>query len=113
MVFLFQNKWSWDKYITRKHPKIEKVFSFKTEIEQVKFLEDYIVKFKKENQKIIEKNKIKYQTEWQQVEKGFFITLSEIIQINWPKNRKIIKAMISINPICSRFLSDWSFSIFL
>lgn len=110
--FLFQNEWGWGKYITRKHPKIKKTFSFKTEVEQIKFLRDYIVNFKKDNQSLIKKNKIKYQTEWQKIEKEVFITLSEIIQINWPKNKKIIKAMASINPICPRFLNDWSFSIF-
>ncbi|HDO23659.1 MAG TPA: hypothetical protein ENG99_00360 [bacterium] len=110
--FLFQNEWGWGKYIIKKHPKIKKVFSFKDERERVKFLRNYIIQFKKDNQKLIEKNKIKYQTEWQKIEKDFLITLSEIIQINWPKNRKTIKAMISINPICPRFLNDWSFSIF-
>lgn len=110
--FLFQNKWGWGKYIIKKHPKIKGVFSFKTETEQVKFLKDYIVKFRKENQKLIEKKEIKYQTEWQKIEKVFFIILSEIIQTDWPKNKKVIKAMISVNPICPRFLKDWSFSIF-
>lgn len=110
--FLFQNKWGWGKYIIKKHPKIKKVFSFKTETEQVKFLRDYIVKFRKEHQKLIEKNEIKYQMEWQKIEKDFFTVLSEIIQTDWPKNKKVIKAMISVNPICPRFLNDWSFSIF-
>lgn len=110
--FLFQNKWGWSKYIIKKHPKIKEVFSFKTEPEQVKFLKEYIIKFRKENQKLIEKNKVKYKTEWQKIEKDFFIILSEIIEIYWPKNRKIIKAMVSTNPICPRFLKDWSFSIF-
>jgi hypothetical protein len=110
--FLFQNKWGWGKYIIRKHPEIKKIFSFKTEIEQIKFLRDYIINFKKKNQELIKKNKIKYQTKWQKIEEDFFIILSEIIQIDWPKNRKMIKAMISVNPICPRFLSDWSFSIF-
>ncbi|NLE07057.1 MAG: hypothetical protein GX627_00335 [Parcubacteria group bacterium] len=110
--FLFQDKWGWGKYIIKKHPKIKKVFSLKTEAEQLKFLRNYIIRYKKNNQKLIEKNKTKYQKEWHKVEKDFFIILSEIIQINWPKNRKIIKAMISINPICPRFLNDWSFSIF-
>lgn len=110
--FLFQNRWGWGKYIIKKHPKIKRVFTFKTELEQVKFLKDYIVKFRKENQKLIEKNKIKYQIEWQKIEKDFFIILSEIIQIGWPKNRKTIKAVISVNPICPRFLKNWSFSIF-
>ena len=110
--FLFQNKWGWGKYIIRKHPEIKKVFSFKTESEQIEFLREYIVKFKIENQKLIEKNKTVYQKEWQKIEKDFFTILSEIIQIDWPKNRKMIKAMISVNPICPRFLNDWSFSIF-
>lgn len=110
--FLFQDKWGWGKYIIKKHPKIKKVFSFKTEAEQVKFLRNYIVEFKKENQKLIEKNKIKYQKNWQKIEKEFFITLSEILEAKWPQNRKVIKAMMSINPICPRFLKSWSFSIF-
>ncbi|TSC95539.1 MAG: Uncharacterized protein Athens101410_493 [Parcubacteria group bacterium Athens1014_10] len=110
--FLFQNEWGWGRYIIKKHPKIKKIFSFKTEEEQVKFLRNYLIQFKKDNQELIEKNKVKYQTEWQKIEKDFFILLSEIMQIDWPKNRKIIKAMISVNPICPRFLNDWSFSIF-
>lgn len=110
--FLFQNEWGWGKYIIKKHPKIKKVFSFRTEAEQIKFLRNYTVQFKKDNQKLIEKNKIKYQREWQKIEKDFFIILSEIMQIDWPKNKKIIKSMISVNPICPRFLNDWSFSIF-
>ena len=110
--FLFQNKWGWGKYIIRKHPEIKKVFSFKTEAEQVKFLRNYIIQFKKDNQKLIEKNQIEYQKVWKKIEKEFFITLSEIIQIDWPKNRKTIKALVSLNPICPRFLNDWSFSIF-
>ena len=110
--FLFKDEWGWGKYIIKKHPEIKKVFSFKTENEQVKFLKEYIVEFRKNNQEAIEKGKDKYQKEWRKIEKEYFEILSEIIEIDWPKNRKIIKAMASINPICPRFLNDWSFSIF-
>ncbi len=109
--FLFQNKWGWGKYIIKKHPRIKKIFSFKKEREQIEFLEKYIIEFRKENKKLIEENKKKYQEEWQKIEKDFFSTLLKIVQIDWPKN-KTIEAMISINPICPRFLNDWSFSIF-
>jgi len=87
--FLFRNEWSWGKYIIKKHPKIKKVFSFKTKTEQVNFLKDYIIKFKKENRKLIEKNKTAYQVEWQKAEKDFFTILSEIIQTEWSKNRNL------------------------
>ncbi len=110
--FLFQNEWGWGRYIIKKHPKIKKVLSFKTEAEQVKFLKEYIIRFRKENRKLIENNKAEYQRRWKRVERDFFILLSEIMRINWPKNRKTITAMVSINPICPRFLKDWSFSIF-
>lgn len=110
--FLFQNKWGWGKYIIKKHSKIKRVFFLKTEAEQVKFLKEYIVEFIKENQELIEKNKKRYKKEWEKIEKDFFLMLSEIMQMDWPKNKKIIRAMVSINPICPRFLKDWSFSIF-
>ena len=110
--FLFQNEWGWGKKIIKKHPKIKKIVFLKTEEEQVKFLKEYVIKHRKENKELIEKNKKTYQKEWQNIENFFLTTLSEIMQIDWPKNKKIIKAMISVNPICPRFLNDWSFSIF-
>jgi hypothetical protein len=109
--FLFQNKWGWSKYIIKKHPGIKKIFSLKKETGQIKFLKKYIIEFRKENKKLIEENKTRYQKEWKKIENDFFIVLSKILQIDWPQD-KTIRAMISINPICPRFLNDWSFSIF-
>jgi len=71
--FLFQNKWGWSKYIIKKHPEIKRIFSFKREAEQIKFLKKYIIEFRKENKKLIEENKKRYQKEWQKIEKEFFI----------------------------------------
>jgi hypothetical protein len=110
--FLFENGWGWNKYVIRKHPKIKQIFSLKGKNAQVDFLKKYIIKFKKNNSKAIEKNKKNYEKEWRKIEKDFLMKLSEIMEIGWPKNRKTIKAMISINPICPRFLNNWSFSIF-
>jgi hypothetical protein len=49
---------------------------------------------------------------WSKNGKEYLILLQEIMNINWPKNRKRIKVMLSISPICPRFLDSWSFSIF-
>ena len=110
--FLFKNKWGWGKYIIKKHPKIKKIFSLKNEQEQVNFLKRYIAGFKKANLETIEKNKKRYKNGWRKIENDFLEILSEIMEIDWPKNRKTIKAMVSINPICPRFLNNWTFSIF-
>lgn len=110
--FLFKHRWNWGKYVMKRHPEIKKAKSFKRKSERIRFLKDYIGNFWRKNSKTININKIKYQKEWRKIEKDYFKILSEILQTNWPKNRKIIKAMISINPICPRFLNDWSFSLF-
>lgn len=110
--FLFRNKWGWGKYIIKKHPEIKKVYSIKGENNQVKFLKKYIVNYRKFNKKTIEMNRKRYQKAWKNIEKDYFELLQEIISTKWPKNRKRIKAMMSINPICPRFIDDWSFSIF-
>ncbi len=110
--FLFQNKMGWGKYIIKKHPNIKGVFSFKEESEQVNFLKRYITSFRRKNIFVINKNKDRYQKTWSKIEKEHLNLLSEIMDINWPQKRRVIKAMMSINPICPRFLNNWSFSIF-
>ncbi len=57
--FLFQNKWGWDKCITKKHPGIKRVFLKKTKSGQIEFLREYILKFRKDNQQVIKNNKTK------------------------------------------------------
>lgn len=111
-VFLFENEWDWGKYIIKKHPKIKEIFLLRTEVEKVIFLKKYVIRFNKENRELIEINKANYQKEWEKIAEEFFNILSEIMQINWPENRKNIKAMMSLNPICPRFLKNWSFFIF-
>ncbi|OGH79107.1 MAG: hypothetical protein A2469_04730 [Candidatus Magasanikbacteria bacterium RIFOXYC2_FULL_40_16] len=110
--FLFENDMGWGKYIIRKHPKIKYVLSLKTKKERILFFKKYIIDFRKENADRIEANKIKYNKKWQMIENKYFKLLSGIMDIDWPKNRKIITAEISINTICPRFLDEWSFSIF-
>lgn len=110
--FLFQNKWGWGKYILKKHPDIKKIYSIEKEDDQIKFLKKYIIDCRRFDKDIIENNRKKYQKAWNKVEKDYFKLLSEIISTEWPKNKKNIKAMISINPICPRFLNNWSFFLF-
>jgi hypothetical protein len=110
--FLFKHRWSWGDYIVRRYPDIKKVKSFNKEKERVKFLKNYINSFWKENKTDIDKSKLRIQKEWRKIEKRYFELLSELMQINWPKNKRIIKARMSICPICPRFLNSWIFHLF-
>jgi len=110
--FLFRSGWGWNKYIFKKHPELEKIYRFKTEKDRTEFLKQYIVKYRRENQRGITRKKDEFKQYWEKIEKQYLTILFEIIGIKWPQKRKIIVAMISINPICPRFLDSWSFSLF-
>lgn len=110
--FLFYEKWGWGNKIIRKYPNLKNVFNIKTKKNREKCIEEYILKFRDENKDIIKNQIKKYTKNWGKVEKQYLIILSEILNTPWPKNKKIIKAMISINPICPRFINNWSFALF-
>ncbi len=109
--FLFQNDWDWGKYIIKKHPQIKPALVLKTKTARMNFLKEYVLGFRKENKELIKNNKVKYRQEWQKIEKDFLTTLAEILEIDWPENKRTITAMVSLNPICPRFLNNWSFSL--
>lgn len=110
--FLFYNTWGWEKRILNKHPKLKAIYSYKTKKERELFLKSYIMSFRKEKSNEISRQVRTYKKEWQRVEKKYFAILAEILETSWPKKRKKSLALISINPICPRFIDDWSFSIF-
>ncbi len=109
--FLFKNEWGWGKVIIRRHPGLKAIYKLRTEKERILFLEKYILNFRKENKKRIMSKKKEIETAWLSIEKKYLALLSEIIGMPWPSRRKEIKAMISINPICPRFLRVWGFSL--
>jgi len=110
--FLFQNSWGWEKDIFNVHPKLKEIYNNKNPEKREEFLKRYIQKFERKNRKEIEKRKKIYQKEWRKIEKDMFSLFSKIIETEWPKEKEFIRAMLSINPICPRFLEDWSFSVF-
>ena len=110
--FLFKNEWGWSKYILKKHPELEKIYRFKTEKDRTKFLKHYIVKYRYKNQGRIIRKRDEFKQHWKKTEKQYLTILSKIIGVKWSQKRKVITAMISVNPICPRFLDNWSFSLF-
>jgi hypothetical protein len=109
--FLFFNEWGWERYIFRKHPDLKRVYGFKRKKEREKFILDYIKRYNIRHKKLILKNKTKMIKEWHEIEKRYFFLLTKIMDTGWPKKKKDITAMLSINPICPRLLKDWSFFI--
>ncbi len=106
MIFLFHKK------IIKRHPYLKDALNIKTKKNRGKYIKKYIIKFRVNNKEFIRDQIKKYSRNWKKIEKQYLTILPEILDTPWPKDKKIIKAMISINPICPRLINDWSFSLF-
>ena len=103
---------NWVYRILRTHPELEMIYSINDEQEKETFLRNYILRFRRKNATHIELCKVGIENFWTSTEKRDLTLLSEAIEIAWPAERPVITALVSINPICPRFLDDWSFSLF-
>ncbi len=105
--------WDWSKYIFQFHPLLkDKLKDAKTEKEKFKIIRDYAKIFWKEEHEQLKSQKTLYQKEWNKINNKYMKKLSEVLETEWPKSRKIIHAQISINTVASVFPEDWSFLIF-
>jgi len=109
--FLFKHSWGWGKNIIKRHPKLEPIMRIKKEADRKAFLKKYALDYYKKNKGQLVSQMKKDETAWRKLEKEFMHILPQIIETDWPKNRKNIRAMVSAIPICPRFLDTWKFTI--
>jgi len=110
--FLFDNDWGWGRYILKRHPRLKPVLGLKKKADRMAFIRAYVLEYRRKKKERIMRQKALYVSIWKKKERAAFEQLSKVMGTDWPKKRKSIRALISINPICPRFLDTWSFFIF-
>ncbi len=103
--------WDWSKIIFDSHPKLAKYIKNVDEEEKEMIIKKYTSQFRKDNYEELQSKVKLFQKQWDKVNDDYMETLQEVIEINWPKSKKII-GYITICPICPRFLETWSFAIY-
>ncbi len=106
--FLFEDPWGWGGRIVRKHPNIKPVLKLTQESVRIQYLRKYVRDFRRSRAVEMQRQLEKLPRAWGRVEQPAFIALQQLIETNWPKQRPI-HALMSINPICPRFLREWTF----
>jgi len=105
--------WDWSNAIYKNYPalksKLQNVKDKKKrkEIEYRFFTEV----FKKERIELEKRAKI-FQREWNKINDKVMLTLSKIVEQEWPNKDKKIFARISLNPICPRYIKQRTFDLF-
>lgn len=110
--FLFVDTWGWNRYIFKRHPQLKPILKLTDGKERRAVIKKYTAAFWSKNGKRLLAQKKIDEREWRKVEKKFMVALAQIMETSWPDDRKIISAMVTICPICPRFLNNWSFALF-
>lgn len=100
--FLNDKNIYWRNRIFKRHPKLKSI----DKVELMGYIKEYYDKHKD----FLEKAVNNFQLEWDKLNDSFINALSEVTETRIPN--RIVKAFVSINPICPRNISNWFFNIF-
>lgn len=103
--------WDWSWKVYKNHPKLGEILKDKKSDEYYKYVYKYSNGFIKKNKKKLEKLVKEYQIQWDKINDEYLKVLSEHFETEYPADRKIITAYVSIVPIFPRFLDSWSFNV--
>jgi len=117
MIHFFLNpeekQWDWSNSIYKKYPKLKK--KLKNIKDKTKRREIECKFFKNKffsDKSLLEKKRLDFQREWNKINDKIMIALSEIIEQQWTENDKSMKARISLNPICPRYIKQRTFDLY-
>lgn len=105
--------WDWSSYVFQEHPILKEDLSkAKTRKQKMKIIRNYTKRFWRSELEQLKMQKTLFQREWNKINDNYMKALSEVLETEWPKDRKTIFGIISINPDGLRFLKYWGFQIF-
>ncbi len=108
-----KNYWDWSDYIYTSYPELKRKIKnipkekMRRGIEYAFFREHF-----EREKSILEKKRKVFQNEWDKINNRSMITLSKIVEQDWPKKDILIQARLSLNPICPRYIKTRTFDIF-
>lgn len=103
----------WSNAVYWGYPKLKrKLINIKDKKEREKIEYQFFRVFYNKNLNLLNKKKIFFQKEWDKINEEVMNILSEICEIDWLKKDYQMKARISLNPICPRWIKSRTFDIY-
>jgi hypothetical protein len=105
--------WDWSRHILDNYPELDKLLkNVKGRSQRGKIAEDFFEKFVRANKNLLEKKASRFQQEWNKINNRYMVALSEVLEIRWKKTDKEIRAFVSPNPICPRYIKKRIFDVY-
>lgn len=99
------------KYTLEYFPELQQININTSKKEAYKIIEEIVSNNYHKYENKIEEEIIRYNQLWKEYNDKYFSTLSNYLEIDWPKEHQIINANIGLIPIFPRYLDDYSFTI--
>ncbi|MFA5934396.1 MAG: hypothetical protein WC827_00720 [Candidatus Paceibacterota bacterium] len=101
------------KVVYNVHPELRKMVDGITDEKQFhEQCEKYVLDYIDKNKEALEKSKKHFQKIWNQIGEDLLKNLLEDFETDLPEEIKEIKANVSINPMCPRFIDRWMFNLY-
>ncbi len=108
-----KGEWNWKEKILNEYPNLKiKLKKINNISEKEKVIKNFFEKKYREKKPNLKIKKREFEKKWDKISDEFFLALSEVIGINFPKKMKILKANVTLNPICPRYLQEYSFDLY-
>ncbi|MDP3026496.1 MAG: hypothetical protein Q8N63_02220 [Nanoarchaeota archaeon] len=108
-----KNSWNWSKGIFREYPLLQqKLNLIKVKNERNKIIYEFFKEIEEKKKQKLEIKKKEFQKSWDKINDKALKTLSEVVEIEWPKKDKIITGYVTLNPLCPRWIEQRIFDLF-
>jgi len=105
--------WDWKYKVLNKYPKLKnKFYETKNIDERKRIVSEFFLNYEKKNKQKFEKQRLKFQKSWNEINNNYMKAISEVVEIDWPEDCKNITARLTLNPICPRYIQKRSFDLF-
>ena len=104
---------NWSRVVYSEYPELKKKLAgAKNKSIRLMLEEDFFRSIEKKRVKEMERRVKVFQREWDMINDDVMMTLSQITEINWAKDDKLIRARVNLNPICPRYIKERVFDLF-
>jgi hypothetical protein len=104
---------NWSSVYSKEYPEFGELINKTQNSEEIKRIsEDFFIKLYNSKLPELEKTAKDFQKEWDKDGEKLLIALSKIVEKEWPEDYNNMKARISLNPICPRFLDQKAFDLY-
>ena len=105
--------WDWSDRIFKNYPGLEKKLKGINDYDKrVKIIYDFFKQTEKNKKVKLRESCLRFQRSWNKINNKALEALSEVVEINWPKNTMKIAAYVTLNPICPRWIKKRTFDIY-